>query len=436
MERIQNLIVRWRSSLWLMPAVIALLASLLAVVLLSLPPQSIATDGPWWWLFAGDADTARSLLGTLTSAMITMTSLVVSITVVVLTLAANQLGPRLVVNFMGDRQIQAILGLFIGTILYLITVLRSVSGGVSDDNLPHVAVTVGSALSAVCLFALLFYVHKAARSIIADTVINEVADALDQAIGDNLVEPGEAEETCGPWPRGGPEQWVALDRGGYIQVIDHGALVALAAKHDLLIRLEARAGNFVLARGHHALVVGACSEDIGAEIADAFVLGPTRSPTQDVEYAIRQLVEIALRALSPGINDPFTANAAIDRLAAALAEILRRDLPAKVHTDESGAVRVLAAPMCHGDLVDGALNQIRQAGSGNAAVLIQIARRLGDLMPLARNADQRDALVRHLTMVERAAERTLPEPNDLADLRSRVGAARAALSGSPPHAAR
>ncbi len=420
-ERLRNMLVRVRGSLWLIPAGMSLVACIGAYAMLRLSPLlSSPVPGGAWWLFSGDANTARNLLGTLTSAMITMTSLVVSITMVVLTLAANQLGPRLVTNFMGDRQIKLILGLFMGTILYLVTVLRSLTGETMADQVPHLAVTVGTALSLVCLFVLLFYIHKIARSIIADTVVHNVAEALDTAIRANLgtYEDSNGVETFVPLRPGtaAEPRWLSLNQTGYVQVIDYDGLAELMTEHDGVVRVDVRAGSFVLADGRHIAVHRPEDDGLDGKIRDCFVIGSERSPTQDIEYAMRQLIEIALRALSPGINDPFTAIAVIHRLGAGLAETFKRVMPPGEYCDAKQIVRVVAAAPSHGGLVDSAFGQIRQSGQEHPAILLELVAMLGMLAPLARTADQRAALTRQLMMIERAAPLSTEEPLDLAEI--------------------
>jgi uncharacterized membrane protein len=179
MSRVYNFVVLLRGQLWILPAVMSATAVLLAYAILgSGVDLSDPRGSDLWWLYSGDASTARDLLSTLLSGLMTMTSLVVSVTFVTLTLAANQLGPRLIWNFIGDRQIQAVLGLFLSTILYVLVVLRSLDDTLGPKGVPHVAVTVASVLTVLCLFALLFYVHKIARSIVADTAVKRVATEL------------------------------------------------------------------------------------------------------------------------------------------------------------------------------------------------------------------------------------------------------------------
>lgn len=209
--------------------------------------------GKHWWLFAGDSDTARDLVSTILSGTITMTSLVVSITMVVLSLASGQLGPRLIDNFLRDREIQAVLGLFTGTVFYCLFVLRSSNAERGANSVPHVAITTATVLAMLCLLALLFYVHKIARSIVADTVVAEVADSLETAIL------RESRHTPSSQPDPARARYVhavplSLGASGYVQVIEYDQLVELAHRENILIDVKVRPGNFVL-RGSLAAVV-------------------------------------------------------------------------------------------------------------------------------------------------------------------------------------
>jgi len=388
------------------------------------------------WLFSGDAGTARDLLSTLLSGLMTMTSLVVSITFVVLTLAAGQLGPRLISTFIRDRQIQAVLGLFLATTFYVLVVLRGLDEALGPGGVPHLAVTGASALTAACLFALLFYVHKVARSIIADTVVGKVAGELRSAVRAMLPEEGADTGDAAPGVGASPPRagWVSLGRSGYVQTIDHEALVGVARRADAVLGVAVRAGHFILSRGEHVEVRSfhaVVDERLAGAIRAAVIVGPGCSPAQDLEYAVRQLVEIALRALSPGINDPFTAVAVVDQLAAALEEVLARPARPAVLRDAGGEARVVADRSGVGGLFDAALDQIRQAAGEHPAVLIHAADTLGKLAPVLGREEARRAGLEHLARLGETAEGTRLAPGDRAAALARVGRARTAVEARP-----
>jgi uncharacterized membrane protein len=440
MEHIRNIAVLLRGQLWIIPLLISAGALALAFWILTSNAGFLRgwSDGELWWLYQGDASSARDLLSSLLSGLITMTSLVVSMTFIILTLAANQLGPRLVPTFMADRQIQTVLGLFLGTILYVLLVLRSLDDTLGRESVPHVAVTVGSVLTVVCLYALLFYVHKIARATVADNVVAQVADDLRRDIHSMLPEKDKTERAppagSPPGPGSAPVVLaLSLGRSGYIQVVDYDRLAALACRENALLEVKVRAGHFVLRNGEHVLVHG--ERPLGNRAAEAirsaFVVGGERSPAQDLEYGLRQLVEIALRALSPGVNDPYTAIAVIDRLGAALEEILQHGLQPTLLRDPKGEVRVIAGRSDAQGLVDAAFDGIRQAGRDLPGILIRMADVLGQLAPVLDSGEARDAVLRQLARLKETAEEARLTPGDRRAVLARIEEARIAAARLP-----
>ena len=433
MSRVYNFVVLLRGQLWILPALMSALALLLAYAILGAKVDLSEPRGTdLWWLYSGDASTARDLLSTLLSGLMTMTSLVVSVTFVTLTLAANQLGPRLIWNFIGDRQIQAVLGLFLSTILYSLVVLRSLDDTLGPKGVPHVAVTVASVLTVLCLFALLFYVHKIARSIVADTAVKRVATELRDATRDMLLEPGATSEREVPSIALPCAGWVSLGRSGYIQTVDYEALVKAARREDAVFCPAVRAGHFILSQGEHVEVHAnrPLPEKAMKTIRKAFVIGAERSPAQDLEYVLRQLVDIALRALSPGINDPFTAIAVVDRLGAALEDVLLRAMPPVVLRDDEGKVRVIANRSEGEGLIDTAFDQIRQASGEHPAVLIRIADTLAKLAPVLRQDEIRGAVLRHLDRLSGTTKQAGFVPDDHDAILTRIEQARAVIKAA------
>ncbi len=432
MVRMRNIFAHVRAQLWLLPALMSIggaALAYLAVVYGGL--VSRAVNGSSWWLYSGDASTARDLLSAFLSGLLTMTSLVVSVTVVILTTAASQLGPRLITFFMADRQIQFVLGLFISTTLYVIVVLRTLDDKLGSEGVPHVAVTIASALTIACLFALLFYVHKIARSVVADNLVEEVWSALNKDIDQILYEhePPPVELTR---PADGPRVAVALNQVGYIQLVDYQQLVRLAQKRDVVIKIPFRAGHFVLAGVKILEVVGAqkLDADFTKELKKAFVIGSTRTPAQDIEHGLRQMVEIGLRALSPGINDPMTAIAVIDRLGAALEKVFARELPPRHLPDEKGTTRVIADRSDHRGIVAVAFNQLRQAGETQPAIIISIARTLGGLAAICHASEAEEALRDQLLRLTQTASAQNFAVADAADVAQSITQARLSLDGN------
>jgi uncharacterized membrane protein len=408
-----------RSSLWALPLLIVCGGCALAYAALS---ASAGAGRPIWVLFGGSSQQAPDFLSSLMTAMINMATLAISITMVVLALAAQQLGPRLIRSFMSDRRTQIALGLFVGTVVYLVLVLRSAYG--DGKTVPNIAVTGGTVLVLISLITLVLFVHHLAHSIVADNVIERVGAQLDRDIirlcPEQNDEDGEHHE---PKRDRAP---VVMGNGGYVQAIDYGSVARAAAEVDAIVAFEVRAG-------HHA-VTGVVAAYVSPKKADgdtlrqaiqsAVLVGAERTTVQDLEYSARHLVEVALRALSPGINDVYTALAVINRLTLSLRTMMQRAAPRSVWKDEDGHVRVVAPVSTFEGLADAAFNQIRQNASDKPAVLIRMAESIGQLLQQARD-EHRPALEKHLHLVLNGGRRGIPEKQDLHDLEERVKAASA-----------
>jgi uncharacterized membrane protein len=403
-----------RAGLWFVPTIFAIAAAGLAWAMLTV---NFSFSSTAWWIHSGNARDASSLLQTLLSSMITMTTLAVSITMIVLTLAAGQLGPRLIPNFIDDQRTQVPLGFLVATIVYLLLILRTLHDEIADDAVPHVAVTVGTMLVLVSLGLLLFFVHHLSRSIVSDHIIAEVGRDLDRAIRQMLPEPKPEADTGDSGSRGHDDYAeMTIDRSGYIEAIDHNRLVACARQQDARIELLYRAGHHVLANSVIARVAPSQAADqVAPVLLDSILTGDQRTPIQDLEFSIRQLVEIALRALSPGIQDPYTAIAVIDRLGTAFATVILRGPARQVFKDDDGHERLIVSTERFGDMLDVAFHQIRQASESNPAVLIRAKVTLVRLRQLAQTSEQQRELQRHLDLLLAAARRGIRDPSDLAD---------------------
>jgi len=285
------------------------------------------------------------------------------------------------------------------------------------------AINLASVLSVLCLFALLFYVHKVARSIIADTLVTEVANDLEAAIA-RAGERHSDQSEKRPEPQvGEPVASLSLQQRGYVQVIEYPRLVALASEGGWLLRLHCHPGHFLLRGGQHLSVLSGPppTEDDIARLRACFVMGEERTPTLDLEYSIRQLVEIAIRALSPGINDTFTAIAVVNRLGAALEKACQNVQPPSQYADDAGQLRLLAPTQDFGGLVDTAFNQIRQSATRSPAVLIQMGRILCALVAVTAGHAQQASVLAHLQKLRRCARTHMEEEDDLADFEAVVG---------------
>lgn len=428
-----------RTSYWFIPAGLGLAAIALSIVTVAID-HSIREQGAWKdWTYTGGPEGARAVLATIAGSMITVAGVVFSITIVALSLASAQFGPRLLRNFIRDRRNQVVLGTFTATFLYCLLILRTVRGLDHQEFVPSVSVTVGILLAITNLGILIYFIHHVAISIQATSVIRSVSDELRETIDrlwpDELGdEPPETCEVDMPFEQ---EQAVAVlaQASGYVDAIEDSLLIRLAAEHGLVIRLAHRPGHFAVERSPLAWVwpPDRMNGDIAKKLNQAFVLANHRTPFQDVEFAIDQLVEIAIRALSPGINDPFTALNCIDRLGEALCRFARRSIPSSLRFDDEQKLRVITYPARFPAVADAAFNQIRQYGSGSAAVMICLMETIGVVANQCRRQEDKESIGRHATLVHRAAHRSLPDDADIADFDYRFEKVQRILGASSVH---
>jgi uncharacterized membrane protein len=375
------------------------------------------------WLLFGSADAARQILTTLAAAVITVVGVVFSITIVTLTLASTQFGPRMLRNFIRDRSTQLTLGTFVATFVYATLVLISIGPGSGTNTfVPHLSIGVSVGLVTLSMGVLIYFIHHIATSIQLPYVIASVARDLSKAIE---TESGANTESFERGPsatelllrltEGGRD--VPAPTSGYLQFVRHDSLVAFAAEKGAVIRLHRRPGQFVV-RGSSLATVWPADTAVAFRHAlrRAHVCGPTRTLAQDMAFAIDQLVEIALRALSPAVNDTFTALTCIDWLGDGLSQITMSWHPRRSHRDGHGYVRVITADVQYSSLVERAFEKIRQASRGMPAVMIRQLEALTGIMGYATDAEQGRVLLDQAAMIHRSACESLPEPRDLADV--------------------
>jgi uncharacterized membrane protein len=298
-----------RASYWFVPAMLAVGAVVLAAVTLRLDAALTATQaGRTPWLYSGGANGARSMLAAIATSAIAVAGTTYAITIAVLQLASSQFGPRLLRNFMRDTGNQLVLGVFIATFLYCLLVLRRVRGQDDFAFVPHLSVTVGTALAVVSVSVLIYFIHHIASSIQAANVIATVGRELDAAIARLFPESIGQRVKSDAVPRGAAGLPLNFDReaaplasrgSGYILAVDLERLVTLAREQEVILRLDHRPGDFVIDGRPLASVWPAdrTTEALEAAISAAVVLGSERSQEQDAGFLINQLVEIAVRAL-------------------------------------------------------------------------------------------------------------------------------------------
>jgi len=377
------------------------------------------------------------------TAIITISSIVFSITIVTLTLAANQFGSRLVRTYMADLPSKLSLGLFVMTVVYSLLALQTVSEDMAPQQVPHVTVSVALLLGMASVLVLVLFLHNVARSIVADEVIRRVSRELESSIASLEPAPRSGDDAAAdPMPEGGAGALLRSRKEGYVQSVHYERLVAAAARHQVRIVLTFRAGTFMCREGWLARVepASALNPQLAESIHAAILIGPLRTPTQDLEYSMRHLIDVALRALSPGINDANTAMVVIDRLRAALSALLGKRLPAGRYVDRDGQLRVVGPCHDHADLLDYAFAQIRRAAAVQPAVIIRLLLGLGRMAEHAQLPQQCAALAHQARLAAAGAMEVSPlMPSDRQEIAraleatlQKVSQVEAALRQAPP----
>jgi uncharacterized membrane protein len=417
--RFRKLLVDLAETFWLIPALLVSIGVIGALGLIKLDSSGVLPhDLLQNWLYDGGATGARALLAAVASSTIGVAGTVFSITIAALSLAAGQMGPRLLRNFTHDRGNQLTLGIFLATFCYALVVLRSVRTQREGDFIPHLSLSVGIALAFVCVATLIYFVGHMAGRINVDTVIELVSEDLHDAIRHLTTDTRQPDPPPpGFWHEATP---IADQRRGYLQQLDESGLAAWAEDNGTSLRLLVRPGDYIFPGAPIALMTPP-AEGADLAIRDATALGSQRVSTTDLRFAVRQLVEVAVRALSPGINDPHTAIGVLDRLGTALCEIEPLYLPTGVVIRQQRTVFVVPH-IQYDQLLNTMFHMIRQNAAGNAVVLIRILEVLTQVVSCDRDHDRRASLKRHADLVLADAGRHIHTPADFEDVRRRHSA--------------
>ncbi|MCZ7462202.1 DUF2254 domain-containing protein [Streptomyces sp. WMMC940] len=390
---------RLRAQLWPLPTLGVALAIVAGVGLPVLDGRTQHDMPPWLraYLFGGSPDAARSVLAAIAGSMVTVTALTFSLTVVTLQLASSQFSPRLLRTFTADRYVQATLALFLATFTFALTVLRTVRTGEDGRTgfVPQTSVTVAFVLTLASVLALVLFLSHLAREIRIETMMSSVLSAADRTIhrllpeNPDLTGESSARGVSAAAPPEPPANALTLAVGasGFLTSVDEAALLKAAVEADALVHIDRQPGSSLIAdtpvgaawpRAGRPFTPGT-RERLAEEVSQAVRTGDERTDLQDVAFGLRQLTDIAAKALSPGINDPTTAVHALSHSSALLCELAGRDLGPRLLRDEHQQVRVVLRRPDLQDLLDLAVDQPLRYGAAEPAVLARIAMLLREL---------------------------------------------------------
>jgi uncharacterized membrane protein len=433
---------RWealRATFWFVPTILVVVAVVIFIATFSIDVAAYYHHIQLpFWLSIGGANAGRDVLIAIAAAIITTVGVVFSITILALTLASQQFGPRMMRNFVRDVGNQFTLGIFVASFVYSIMTLGSITSFPHPNFVPRLCIAVAEALLLLDLAVLIYFINHIAGSIQLPAVIAGIAHDLDVAIDHEFpkVEPGSDQEVVTNAREARiqlqqPEELLeALERrggvvlaatSGYLQFVGYGQLTKIARLLDATIRLDYRPGHFIVAGQPIAKVFPrGAAQQVEAELAKAHVTGPHRTLMQDPVFAIDQLVEIAIRALSPAVNDTFTALTCLDWLSAGLCRLSQRELIDDIFRDEEGRIRLVGASWSYNRMISRAFSKIRQAARGMPAVYIRMLDTISVVANATVSEAQRETLLDQVRMILRGAEGSVDEERDMQDIMARA----------------
>jgi uncharacterized membrane protein len=408
----RHIVYNLRGGFLIRPVTIALALSGCGAAL-SWIEESKPSIGDWVprVLFFSHADpgVAQVILSDIATSTMTVVSIVFAILLMTLTLASMQFSPRIIVSFARDRVTQWTLGIFLGTFLYCMAALPA-AHALPNPFAPVVTVIGAIALAIVCVGLLLFFIHHISQAISVNHIVDRIASETEVVIDEVMPLPRKQIhlETSG---LAEPRTWetpLLNDVSGYIRFVDLKQLLSLATSHRVKVHVVRRVGQFVPA-GTPLLMVHKAerlSNAATAALRAAFDFGPSRTLQQDTEFGVLQIVDIALKAISPAVNDPTTAVGCVDQLSRILIRVASREMPEPLLYDLHGVARVSISWIDFERLLDSAFEQIRMYSKGDIAVSLRLLRALGDIAITTRDAVLRKALFeRGRQVVEGCSER-------------------------------
>ncbi len=434
--RVSALWSRARDGLWFVPAVLVTLAVVLSVVFLYLD-RTIPTIGTWLWFSDAKATAAREILSVTAGSLITVISVAFSVTIIALQQSATQYSPRILRNFTRDRGNQIVLGTYIATFAYSILVLREVrdSGDSVDGFVPALSVTMAMVFAMVSLGLLIYFIHHIAQSLQVPFVLQSIRDELDpqmeslypSAVGEPQPLSPSAGETVQRLRLNLIEKKTLLyevraKSEGYLNSVDEEQLEKLCRRGISLLWIPVQVGTYVFRQQVIARFL--CDDkkkitEFDESIGFAMIFSPRRSMQQDILFGIEQMVEIGVKALSPGINDPTTAKQSLNAIVGVLGLLIRRDFPSPARRLKGGNEALFARPV-FSNYVDTAFSQLRWAARSDYSVTTHILDVIASLGEMTSQAERVEPLRVQVHAIEVAAEKSEWSQGEVAELKRRA----------------
>jgi uncharacterized membrane protein len=411
----------WRlvhDSLWFVPALFVIGAVVLGIAMVEIssivPRQALETLPR---LFGAGASGSRGMLSTIAGAMVTVAGVTFSITVVAVAQASSMYTPRILRNFMRDRPSQLVLGMLVGTFVYCLVVIRTIRGQEDARFIPAIAVLMAFVLAIAAMGFLIYFIHHIAGSLQASQILarvsRETIASIDRLFPEEIgADPAEAGASAVPLPPDDAWRSVPARRSGYLQHVDADDLLRFARDRDIVVRLDCAVGSFCIEGTPLVSVTNMPpSDEDEALLNGMFTQAAFRTVEQDAAFGIQQIVDIALRALSPGVNDATTALHCIDHIGVVLVRLAPRRVE-EPYRLENGVLRVIAHGPTFTSLLEAAIADIRRNARDNVTVHVHLLAMLGRVGTCTPNPERRRLLVHHVEAIRRTAAQAIPLAED------------------------
>lgn len=442
MLRLRELWSDLRASLWFIPMILFIGSIILALGMiqidLSVGTEALIELSP---VFAISAEGARTMLLAVAGSMLTVVALSFGLSLTAMTFASGQFTPRILRNFMRDRANQFILGYFVGIFAYsMITLLAIRSSGVVQF-IPVIAVFVGLLFGLGGVIVLIFFIHHISSSLQITKILNNIVDDTKKSIQTifpkNVADPAEQNEKLQAWQADKNQQWLTVPSAssGYVQNVDTARLIKYAEDNDVILRMECGIGKFIPRGAALISITRDNYNDAGKSGLDEEIINTLnanygierhRTIERDVSYGIRQIVDIALKALSIGVNDTSTGVNCVHFLSDILGEIARKKFTPKVRSID-GRPRLITEAPDFRDYVETAFDQIRISGKGNMAILEQLAEAISFISICTRDKSRLQILKQQLALTAELANQTLETEYEKAQFQEKHEKAQAVL---------
>lgn len=428
MFKFKEILINLRSSFWFVPSLFVTFSIALAFLLIEIDirfSKDLAED--WPRLLGAGAEASRGMLSTIANSTTSMMTVAFSMTLVTLALASSQYTSRILRNFMRSQITQIVLGVFAGVFTYCLIVLRSIRGGDEFTFIPSLAIVMGFILAVIGVVALVFFIHHIASSIQASSILalihQETIATIDKLFPEMMGE--EAHQPSATQIPNNLKQAILSPHSGHLQSLGEEEMVELAKKINSVIKMNYAVGDFVIF-GTPLVYISdhiEMTEELTQEFRDLFIIRPFRTIEQDALFGIRQTVDIALKALSPGINDTTTAVNCVEYLTANLSHITQKKIPS-IFRYEHNELRVIARAPNYEDFLEESFAQIRTCAKGNITVMRSLVRSIQVLSEMTSSPLRRHYLALQAQKISEVSNTSFEFPYDQKEMKNELGGVR------------